>query len=163
MKIKWLTVLMLFWVGTMLAQSSAIQLTATQQRLNQSEIKETVSILIDKAYDNGFSIQLSNASAIVPIVVTLSGENLWLKKDNDSNFPAKVNQLHWQSQDNRLQIVFAAGTLHAGQTIEIELRAFAPEGDASISNVYLYSLSRTLQNHFVPDGLLKQVRTQELK
>ncbi len=161
MKIKWLPMLVLFWMGAIFAQSANIQLKATQQKLNQSDIKENISIRIEKSYENGFSIQLPKASAIVPFRVTLSGSNLWLKEDNTR--PAKVNQVHWQSQEDRIQIMFAAGVLHPGQQIKIELRAFVPNPEIFKPDIYFYSLSKDTQNRFIPGVLLGQVRPQELK
>jgi hypothetical protein len=71
--------------------------------------------------------------------------------------------LHWQSQKDRIQIVFAAGTLHSGQEIEIELKAFIPDSETFNSDIYVYLLSKDSQNRFIPGTLLGQIRPQELK
>ncbi len=161
MKIKWLPMLALFWMGTLFAQSPNILLKATQQKLNRADIKETISLRVDKSYENGFSIQLPNASAIVPFRVALSGSNLWLKENG--TIPLKANHLHWQSHKDRIQIVFAAGTLHSGQEIEIEMKAFIPDSETFNSDIYVYLLSKDSQNRFIPGALLGQIRPQELK
>jgi len=161
MRIKCFLILSLFCSAPLLAQNQNVNLKVTDQFLSRMDHKFILSAGINIPIENGVTFSFPGLSAIVPVRISLSGSDLWLKEAND--LPLKANQVHWKIINSDLIILFAKNVLRPGQVLKVEMNSFLPKSVQPISNVSVYSVKRNADDSFRKNLFLNKTKPAQIK
>ena len=122
MKRSYLFVGLFLFSSFLFAQTPAARIQMSEEIKGQRTNQVNLDINLLQSLALGFAIELPAETIASITKVMIDTESIWLK--NEATVPQRANTLHWTEQSGQIVLLFAPGTLIAGQAIQLSLQVF---------------------------------------